>query len=79
MSTSTLEPKILLVRQAVQETYNEMPETFSAYYLCIETRRKLGKMTMDGTILRRLRELREAGRCPYKVKDQAQSIYQKIK
>lgn len=78
MSTSTLTPKIILVRQAVQETYDEMPETFSAFALCIETRRRLGKMTMDGTILRRLRELRTKGVCPYKVKDQAQSIYQKV-
>ena len=34
---------------------------------------------MDGTILRRLRELRKEGICVYKVIDPVDSIYEKVK
>ncbi len=35
-------------------------------------------MTMDGTITRRLRELRESGECPYKVIDTVDGLYEKV-
>jgi len=69
--------KIMTIRKAVKLAYEKMPNRFSALTLCLETRRILNKMTMDGSILRRLRELRESGHCPYKVIDTIDSIYEK--
>ena len=77
MSEQT-KPKKLTVRQSVKNTFNEMPNNFGVFKFCIVVRAKLSKHTMDGTILRRLRELRESGECDYKVIDTFKGIYQKI-
>ncbi len=69
--------KIMTIRKAVLLAYEKMPQRFSALTLCLETRRILNKMTMDGSILRRLRELRESGHCPYRVIDTVDGIYEK--
>lgn len=73
-----LKRKIIPIKVAVKMAYNQMPNVFSALNLCQTVRRILSKPTMDGSILRRLRELREAGKTPYKVKDSVNAIYQKL-
>ena len=75
---TTLKVKTMVVKKAVKKAYQQMPERFSSLTLCLTTRSILQNMTMDGTILRRLRDRRESGECPYKVIDSVNSIYQKI-
>ena len=72
-----LQLKVMPIKEAVKKAYSQMPQTFSALTLCLQTRSILNKMTMDGSILRRLRELRETGECPYSVKDTINGIYTK--
>lgn len=72
-----LQIKTMPIRKAVLKAYNDMPKRFSALSLCLHTRSILNKMTMDGSILRRLRELRESGHAPYKVIDSINGIYEK--
>jgi len=72
-----LQLKVMPIRAAVKKAYSQMPNTFSVLTLCLQTRSILNKMTMDGSILRRLRELRETGECNYKVKDSINGIYTK--
>lgn len=72
-----LQLKTMPIKSAVLKAYNDMPKRFSALTLCLHTRSILNKMTMDGSILRRLRELRESGECPYKVIDTINGIYEK--
>lgn len=74
---SDLKLKIMTVRKAVKIAYNDMPERFKALTFCLHVRSILNKMTMDGTILRRLRELRSSGDCPYKVIDTTNGVYKK--
>lgn len=69
--------KTCTIRAAVQKAYDMMPAQFSALTLCLTARKILNNMTMDGSILRRLRELRESGDCPYKVIDPVDGIYEK--
>ena len=73
-----LQLKIMPIRVAVKQCYDQMSNEFNVLEFCIYTRRILQKMTMDGTILRRLRELRETGECPYRVIDNINGIYQKV-
>lgn len=73
-----LQVKVMPIRKATKQAFEQMADRFSVLLLCNVTRRKLNKHTMDGTILRRLRELRESGECPYKVIDSFNGIYQKI-
>lgn len=68
----------ITIRKAVKQVYDQMPKDFHVIKFCMAVRGKLKKLTMDGTILRRLRELRESGHCPYKVIDTVKGIYQKI-
>lgn len=63
------------IRKATKATYDEMPRIFGALQLCRSVRRKLQRQTMDGTILRRLRELRADGETPYEVFDSQQAKY----
>ena len=76
--TPDVKEKIDTVREAVKTAYNQLPETFISAYLCQKVRKLMNSKTMDGTILRRLRELRESGECPYEVIDNFQSIYKKV-
>lgn len=73
-----LQLKVTTVRKAVLKAYNQMPDRFGALTLCLTVRSILNRMTMDGTILRRLRELRDDKTLDYIVIDKVNSIYQKI-
>jgi len=66
------------IKKVTQEVYEKMPKQFSAPLLCRKVRVKLNRPTMDGTILRRLRELRADGITPYKIFDNQKSIYEKL-
>lgn len=68
------------VRKATAVAYNNMKKEFHAPQLCETVRLLVGRpMLMDGTILRRLRELRndEPETFLYRVKDSEESLYQK--
>jgi len=79
MSTQLeMQLKVTTVRKAAKAAYDQMPERFSALTFCLTARKILNRMTMDGTILRRLRELRESGDCPYKAIDPVNAIYMKL-
>jgi len=73
-----LKIKTLPIRTATKMAYNQMPAVFSALTLCLTTRKILSNMTMDGSILRRLRELRESGECKYQVINSLDGIYEKL-
>lgn len=73
-----LKIKTIPIRSATKMAYNQMPLRFSALTLCLTTRKILSNMTMDGSILRRLRELRESGECNYKVTNPIEGIYEKL-
>lgn len=73
-----LQVKVMPIRKATKQAFEEMADRFSVLELVEKTRMFLDKRTLDGTILRRLRELRESGECPYKVIDSINGIYQKI-
>ena len=70
--------KSTTIREAAQKAYEKMPKRFASLTLCLTVRSIQNKMTMDGTILRRLRELRDDNLCPYKVVDTTNGIYEKI-
>lgn len=72
-----LEVKLMSCSKAVVKVYDSLPNQFTALTLCMEVRRVSKRMFMDGTILRRLREQREANRCPYKVIDTVNCVYAK--
>lgn len=69
----------LSVRQAVKLAYDEEQKVFHTVTFLIKVRLLLGRPAcMDGTILRRLRELRADGVINYRVKNNELSIYEKI-
>ncbi len=78
MDQLQLELKIGTVRKAVKEAYDQMPKRFGVLTLCLTARSILNRMTLDGTILRRLRELRDDKILNYVVIDTVNSIYEKI-
>lgn len=70
--------KAMTVKEATLQAFNEMPEEFHILQLC----RKVKNIThrpnlMDGTITRKLRELREDGQITYEVSDRSKSFYLK--
>jgi len=69
------------VRQAVEQVYNHMPDTFHAPFFCIQVKEKCNRpILMDGTILRRLREARaDSLDFNYRCIDPELALYQKIK
>ena len=73
-----LQIKKTTVRKAVKTVFEEMPKVFGALDFCQKVRRYSQRHTMDGTILRRLRELRADGECVYKPKDSINAIYEKL-
>lgn len=73
-----LKIKTSTIRVATKKAFEQMPVTFSALTLCLTTRKILSNMTMDGSILRRLRELRESGECRYRVINSTDGIYEKV-
>ncbi len=69
------------IKETAKEAYNGMPRIFRAPDFCKEVRSRMKeakRSPMDGTILRRLRELRAAGATPYRVFDSHKSLYEKI-
>lgn len=72
-----LKLKSSTVRNATKRAFEQMPQRFSVLTLCLTTRKILNNMTMDGTITRRLRELRKSGECDYKVINPNDGIYEK--
>lgn len=73
-----LDVKTCTVRKATLTAFNQMPKRFASLTICLTVRSIQNKRTMDGTILRRLRELREEGLTPYKVLNSDKGIYEKI-
>lgn len=67
----------MTIRKSVLKAYNKLPDRFEAARLCNLTRDIIGRRPMDGTILRRLRELRADGVLMYKAVDPSKAIYQK--
>jgi hypothetical protein len=67
------------VLDAVRMEYEASGETFHAIIFVMNVRIRLGRPgCMDGTIMRRLRELRSSGEINYKVINSEFAIYEKI-
>ena len=72
-------PEKVTVIKAVESSFSELPPEFHLLDLIAKTRQKTGRPYLtDGTITRRLRELREYTRINFKVIDTHKSIYQKL-
>lgn len=66
----------MTVKQATKTAFNEMPDTFHILQLCRKVKAITGRPElMDGTITRKLRELREDEQIRYQVTEKAHSIY----
>ena len=67
------------VLDAVRLEYEAMDKIFHAIIFVMKVRVRLGRPgCMDGTIMRRLRELRSSGEINYKVINSEFAIYEKI-
>jgi hypothetical protein len=69
------------VRQAVEQVFDELPDTFHAPFFCERVKARTHRpILMDGTILRRLREARaERIEYNYRCIDPEISLYKKVK
>ncbi|WP_300440601.1 hypothetical protein [Christiangramia sp.] len=74
-----LEVKTATVRKAALEAFRQMPVKFNSLTYCLTVRNILNKMTMDGTILRRLREQLEDEVINYRTINSNKGIYEKLK
>lgn len=73
---------MLTVREATEIAFRNMDKKFHSIRLCQAVRELTGRaFLMDGTILRRLREMREEDpeNFNYKVFNAEQGLYQKVK
>jgi hypothetical protein len=69
----------LTVVEAVKIAYDNSPNIFHSVIFIMDVRRLLNRPScMDGTILRRLRELRADGTINYRILNAKLSIYEKI-
>ena len=71
----------LSIRKATEQVFQEMPETFHAIFFCARVKVRTGRLSlMDGSILRRLREARNANseKYNYRCIDNEQAIYKKV-
>lgn len=69
----------LTVAEAVKIAYDNSPNIFHSVIFIMDVRRLLNRPScMDGTILRRLRELRADGTINYRILNAKLSIYEKI-
>lgn len=69
----------LSVLEATKLAYESQGEIFHAIIFIMDVRRLLNRPgCMDGTILRRLRSLRQNGVINYEVKDSELAIYKKL-
>ncbi len=69
------------IKRIAEIVYEEMPRIFGAPDFCKEVRSRMKekkRSPMDGTVLRRLRELRAEGILNYRVFDTHKSLYEKI-
>jgi len=76
----TKKKSMISVKDATRLAYNTMDSKFHGIRLCQAVRQLTGRaFLMDGTILRRLREIREEDpeKFNYQVIDNEQSIYKK--
>ena len=65
--------------EATKMAYDDSPDIIHSVIFVAKVRRILNRPScMDGTILRRLRELRESGAINYRIKNAELSIYEKI-
>lgn len=72
---------LISVKKAVELSFMKMNKRFSTYQLCGQVKQLTGRdFLMDGTILRRLRELRieNPEKFNYIVEDADRSIYKKV-
>lgn len=77
----TKQKSLYTVKQAVAMAFNNMPETFDGISLITMTRAILARPAcFDGTVLRRLREIRDENpkKYNYRVIDHDLSKYKKI-
>lgn len=73
--------KTTSIPKLIEKIWDDLPEQFGSYTLCLLVQKEMRKeqnYAMQGTILRRLRELREAGKCMYKVIKPSESLYKKV-
>ncbi len=73
---------VLTVKEAVAIAFRRMDNKFNSIRLCQAVRELTGRaFLMDGTILRRLRELRDESpeEFNYRVENSEKSIYMKVK
>ena len=66
------------IKKTILNVWDSLPEQFGSYTLCLWVQNEMKKeqnYAMSGTILRRLRELREVGKCVYTTKG---TIYKKV-
>ena len=71
--------KKITVKTAVLESFEEFLPVFRLLSLIADVRQKTGRPYLtDGTITRRLRELRSEGKINFKVIDNHKSIYEKL-
>lgn len=67
------------VKAATKKVFESMPNKFHSITLCDIIKHEVGRlMLMDGTILRRLRELRASGVLNYRVIDAEIGLCEKI-
>ena len=69
------------IKKTILKAWEKLPDSFGAFTLFLMVKNELKehkKYPFDGTISRRLRELREDGLLDYRVIDNAKSIYEKI-
>lgn len=68
----------MTVKDATRTAFDQMPDTFHILQLCRKVKAITGRDNlMDGTITRKLRELREDHAIRYEVVEKAHSMYSK--
>jgi hypothetical protein len=67
------------VQQAVRIIYNDMPTRFHGIIFVEKVRSMTGRQTcFDGTIMRKLRELKKLDGVNYRIVDREISLYEKL-
>jgi hypothetical protein len=68
----------MTVKEATHKAFIDMPDLFHVLMLCRKVKQITGRQhLMDGTITRKLRELRSDGTIRYELTDKSRSIYSK--
>lgn len=77
----TTNERVMTIKKAIQIIWQELPENFKGFtfYLMVKSKmQQYEKYPYDGTIARRMRELRDDNIINYRVTDNNKSMYQKI-